>query len=276
MSIAEPVVWIAVLDLFIEDAAACEWARQTTLSTLRDAVASLGGTQLELPVQDLAPDCRVRGRQALDVEAIRGSVVAAQAAFAGWHVRPVFFYLDNIDLVLPEQVASTVSSLRTTPLGQQAILWPISLPSVAKQLRAESTTAWTYAGDPDLGERLKKSIGVYLPLQTTATPTSGPVPLLDAAQLETTREFKVCALPQDANVEDPPELGVTVIVDRAHPPTVTIDLPQVIAAPKVLFPDLTFSMLVEGCTGNCDRYYIHEPGDAPRRWDAPGCVLGTR
>jgi hypothetical protein len=62
MSIAEPLVWIAVLDLFIEDAAACAWARQTTLATLRDAVVSVGGSQLELPAQDLAPDCRVRGR----------------------------------------------------------------------------------------------------------------------------------------------------------------------------------------------------------------------
>src|SRR3954468_10195112 len=87
MSIAEPVAWMTILDLFIEDADACASARQTTLAAVRVAVASLGGNQLELAAQDLAPDCRVRGRQPLDIAAVQGELAAAQAAFPGANVR---------------------------------------------------------------------------------------------------------------------------------------------------------------------------------------------
>jgi hypothetical protein len=277
MSIAEPVAWMTILDLFIEDADACASARQTTLAAVRVAVASLGGNQLELAAQDLAPDCRVRGRQPLDIAAVQGELAAAQAAFPGANVRPVIFYIDNFDLTLPPPIAAEVASARTLQPGQPAILWPISLPSVATQLNAERTTDWTYAGDPDLSTRLTTSLLTYLPLQTTASVTSGPVPLLDAAELETTREFKVCALPKDTNIEDPPAIGATAIVDRAHPPTITFDLPQNVAVPKFLFPTEPMTVLVEGCTGNCDRYFIREPGDAPRPWDLmTACALGYR
>src|SRR4051794_37071145 len=77
--VAEPIVWIAFLDLFIEDATVCAWARQTTLDTVRQAVASAGGAQMELPPQDLAPDCRVRGRQPVDGNAVLAAFAAAQA-----------------------------------------------------------------------------------------------------------------------------------------------------------------------------------------------------
>ena len=112
-----------------------------------------------------------------------------------------------------------------------------------------------------------------LPLQTTASLSSGPVPLLDAAQLETTREFKVCKIP-NANVTSFPSVGITHVLDRAHPPTVTFSLPQKVALPRSLFQSSTFSVAVEGCTANCDRYFIGNPGDDPLRWDeADRCLL---
>src|SRR5581483_166387 len=274
--VAEPVVWISFLDLFIEDPAACAWARQPTLDTLRQAVTGVRGPQMELPGQDLAPDCRVRGRQPVDASAVLAGFAAAQAAFPGANVRPVIFYVDNVDLVPPQGILDALAALRSVPAGQLAILWPVSLPSVAQQLGAVRSTDWTFAGDPDLLNRLNTSISKYLPLQTAAAASSGPVPLLDPAHLESTQEFKVCALPDDVTIEDPPQLGVTLTVDRGQPPTVTFDLAPRIAIPKALFSNPTFSVQIEGCNGNCSRFYIREPGDEPRRWDAVhGCVLAN-
>jgi hypothetical protein len=96
---------------------------------------------------------------------------------------------------------------------------------------------------------------------------------LSAAQLETTREFKLCALP-DPMASDYPLPGVTHVLDRARPPTITFAIPQSVATPRPLFHASTFEAEVEGCTENCDRYFIGEPGADPVRWDeAKRCVL---
>ena len=38
------------------------------------------------------------------------------------------------------------------------------------------------------------------------------------------------------------------------------------ALPRSLFQSSTFSVAVEGCTANCDRYFIGNPGDDPLRY----------
>jgi len=271
----EPVVWLAIVDLFLEDAAACPWARSTTISTIRAAIAAAGGSQLELPAQDLAPDCRARGSQPLDATAIRDALAVAQSAFSGAHVRPVIVYADNVDLQPPVAVLNAVSSLRTLS-SPPAILWTIARPRTSDQLGPDRAIEWTYAGDPALGSRLAATVEAFLPLRTTASASSGPVPLLDAAQLETTREFKVCAVPNVTAAQDPPPVGLTQIVDRANPPTITFEIPQSFAMPKSLFSDTTLVIPVEGCLANCERYFIEKAGDAPQRWDEMRrCALGT-
>src|SRR4051794_25988805 len=65
-SVDEPVVWMAVLNLFLESTDDCGWAKDQTLSALRAAFAGAGGAQLELAVQDLSSDCRARS-QSLDL-----------------------------------------------------------------------------------------------------------------------------------------------------------------------------------------------------------------
>jgi hypothetical protein len=274
-SVDEPVVWVAVLNLFIQEASECAWARQTTLSALRAAVARAGGQQLELTAQDLSPQCRRRGEIALDVNALRAGFGAARAAFPGAHVRPLIVYADDIDLGLPAQVASAVAAARTTTGNSPALLWTVSFASVSNQIRADRQVAWRYAGDATLADRLGEVAKADLPLRTTATVSSGPVPLLEAAQLETTLEFKVCAI--SAAAESYPELKVTHRLDRAHPPTATFLLPQDVALPKSAFQNSTFEASVEGCAANCDRYFIREPGDDPYRWnEMSGCALGNR
>ena len=271
-AIDEPVVWIAILNLFFQDATGCAWAREATLSSLRQGFGVAGARQLELAAQDLSPDCRQRGQHPLDVAAVRAAFANAQAVFPGAHVRPVIVYVDDIDLEAPFETVSAIAAVRSRP-ETPPLLWTIGYERVVTQLRPERSVAWGYAGDAALMTRLAAVVQADLPLQTTASLSSGPVPLLDGAELETTREFKVCNVP-DANAAGYPAVGVTHVLDRARPPIVTYTLPQRVATPRSLFQKSTFSVAVEGCTANCDRYFIGNPGDDPLRWDeANRCLL---
>ena len=271
-AVDEPVVWIAIFNLFFQDATGCAWAREATLSSLRQGFAVAGARQLELAAQDLSPDCRQRGQRQLDVAAVQTAFANAQAVFPGAHVRPVIVYVDDIDLVAPSETAAAIGVVRSGP-GGQALLWTVAYEPVTTQLRPDRSIDWGYAGDAALATRLAAMVKADLPLQTTASPSSGPVPLLDGAQLETTREFKVCKVP-DGNAAGYPAVGVMHVLDRARPPTVTFTVPQRVALPRSLFQSSTFSVAVEGCTADCDRYFIGNPGDDPLRWDeADRCLL---
>src|SRR5438552_14984757 len=82
-AIEEPVVWIAILDLFFEDTTGCDWARQATLLAVRQGFASSGTRQLEVAGQDLSPGCRERGRGPLDLARVRGGCAAVLAPVSG-------------------------------------------------------------------------------------------------------------------------------------------------------------------------------------------------
>lgn len=271
-AIDEPVVWIAILNLFFQDASGCAWAREVTLSSLRQGFAFAGARQLELTAQDLSPDCRQRGERPLDVAAVQAAFAQAQAAFPGAHVRPVIVYVDDIDLAAPSDTVTALGVVRAWP-APPALLWAVAYPSAVTQVRLDRSVDWGYAGDSALATRLATVVKADLPLQTTSASSSGPVPLLASAQLETTREFKVCSFPE-SNASGFPSVGITHVLDRAHPPTVTFTLPQSFALPKSIFQNSIYSVPVEGCTANCDRYFIGEPGGDPVRWDeANGCLL---
>jgi hypothetical protein len=276
LSVSEPLVWVAVINLFIQEASECAWARQTALAAVRNAIGSAAAQQIELPAQDLSPDCRQRFETPLDVESLRSALLAARAAFPGAHVRPLVVYVDDVDLELPGSVLSAFANARnfTAP---PALLWAVSLDTVAHQLGADRQIAWQYAGDPTLPTRLGDAALAELPLQTTAALTSGPVPLLDATQLEVTKELRVCTVPPEAMPDSYPARQTTHLVDPGNPPTITFQLPQQTAQPKSLFVKPVFEVLVEGCTANCERYFIRSAGSDPYRWDQLGyCALGNR
>ena len=275
-AVSEPVVWVAVTNLFIQDASECAWARQTTLAAVREAIARAGGEQIEVNAQDLAPDCRRRGEAQLDVDALRAGFGAAQIALPASHVRPLIVYVDNIDFPLVAESPS-IEQARATIVQFPALLWTVSFESVSAQLHADRSVDWSYAGDPTLPDRIGELVKAELPLESTATAASGAVPLLDGSQLDVAREFKVCAVPPGAAPDSYPALGTTHVLDGAHPPTITFQLPQVVASPKSSFWNSTFKASVEGCTANCDRYFIREPGADPYRWsDMPDCALGNQ
>src|SRR5207253_2537407 len=103
---------------------------------------------------------------------------------------------------------------------------------------------------------------------------------VDDVDLPTSAET-LAALHAARSLSDPPALIWTIShapvagkLPAAHPPTITFTVPQLVATPKSLFKTSTFDMTVEGCTANCDRYYVGEPGADPVRWDEAGrCLL---
>jgi len=275
-AVSEPVVWVAVTNLFIENASECAWARQISVAAIREAIARAGGEQIEVNAQDLSPDCRRRGETPLDVNSLRAGFGAAQIALPATHVRPLIVYVDNIDFPLIDEPAA-IEQARATSSPFRGLLWTVSFASVSAQLHADRSVAWSYAGDATLADRIGEVVKAELPLQSTASAASGAVPLLDGSQLDVTREFKVCAVPAEAAPDSYPALGTTHVLDGAHPPTITFKLPQVVATPKSSFSKSTFKASVEGCTANCDRYFIREPGADPFRWsDMPDCALGDQ
>jgi len=272
-AVDEPVVWMAVFNLFLENTDDCGRAKDQTLSALRAAFSRAGGAQLELAVQDLSPDCRQRS-QSLNVDAINAAFAGARQAFPTAHVRPLIVYVDDIDLAVARPLVIQMSSLRS-PGG--TLLWAVSFPSVSNQLLPDRAVEWGYAGDPALHDRVAALVSVDLPLRSTATLTSGPVSLLAAGDLDTTREFKVCKVPPEAMAGSYPEPGAMQILDRAHPPTIIFHIPQSIAIEKSVFKNVSLEASVEGCRASCDRYFIGEPGGDPYRWDEMhGCALGNK
>ena len=146
--------------------------------------------------------------------AVQTAFANSQAVFPGAHVRPVIVYIDDIDLAAPSETAAAIDIVRFWP-GGRPILWTVAYQPVTAQLHPDRSADWGFAGDPALATRLAAMVKADLPLQTTASLSSGPVPLLDAAQLETTREFKVCKIP-NANVTSFPSVGITHVLDRGH------------------------------------------------------------
>jgi hypothetical protein len=276
-AVNEPLVWMAILNLFIEDAADCGGAKDQTLSALRAAFSGVGATQLELTARDLAPDCRERG-QSIDVDSINAAFAAAQLTFPAAHVRPLMVYVDDIDLPVGGPLVAQLRGLRKLQSGATGpLLWVVAFKSVWEQLAPNRAVDWLYAGDPSLRDRVSVPVNADLPLRSIATLTSGPISLLEPGQLDGTREFKVCAVPPQAIPGTYPQPGTTQVLDRAHPPTIVFALPQNIAVEKSGYHDITLEASVEGCTANCERYFIGEPGGDPYEWDQMNrCALGNK
>jgi hypothetical protein len=276
-AIDEPIVWIAIFNLFFEDESGCSWARDTTVGALRSAFAGAGGQQLELAAQDLAPGCRQRDSVQLDAPAVQAAFASSQAAFPSARIRPVVVYLDNIDAQLAPGTAALIASLRNGSTGLASLIWTVGFDQVGTQLRSERRLGWTYTGDPTFSSQIRNVVSSELPLRTTAARSTGPVQLLDASQLEVVHVMKVCVLPKDLPPDDPPRLGAAQVVDRARPPTLSFQLPQQVALPRSLYNDVMYSVVVEACSGNCDRYFIREAGDPPQRWDEmTACAMVNR
>jgi hypothetical protein len=270
-TVDEPLVWLAVLDLIVEDSGDCAGVRDWTLSAIRAAFARASVPQIEIPARDLAPTCRRRGETALDVDAIVAAIQEAEASFPQGHVRAIVVYADDIQFPMPLQVGSALSKLRAS-LARPPYLWALSFDTTLAPAGAERIVPWTFSGDPAMQAGLAKVVDADLPLRTATQP--GPLPLLPEDRLATTLAMKLCANPKGWTVVAGPPPGDTRDIDPNEPPQMVLEVPDATALPKSGYSPPTTTVDVEGCEANCDRYYVGEPGDPPQRWNTTfGCLL---
>src|SRR5438067_2870129 len=267
-AVPEPVVWLAVLDLFTEsgNADACAAARVWTLQAIHDAMTAVRAPQMELPHADLSPSCTQAADRSLNTSLLEQQLRSAAAAFPSAHVRVVVVYANDIALEVPGTIVDGLQTLR-----QYGLLWTIARGPVSSQLASDRSVAWTFVSDPGLRKAIAAAAADDLPLQTDAIDASAK-PILGRDDLPRARELKVCAATQ-AVVQHVAVDGTPSPVDRAGPPTFQPQFNQRYAVPKSQFAPQRAEVDVEGCMAHCDRFFTARPGDL-RRWDTTqGCLL---
>ncbi len=275
---AEPLIYVPLIDLYIEDPNTCVFAKSWFLDAAQKAMQAATPNLLGLATQDLAPDCTQREGVALDVDGIVRDLRLLAANNPQAHLRLVILYANNLALPLPaarSQSLSTLSAKLTALQGMPPLLWLVGSKVLARQLASDTALDWTYAGDPAMVTALHSATQLSLPLQTEVGTVSQQQPLLSGADLVRAQEIKLCGLDPEATVTGLPAPGLSARLDRAAPPAWQITLPPQLAASKALFSPHTVVAKVELCDGNCDRYYRVDPDQLQRGWDTiNGCLLG--
>jgi hypothetical protein len=272
----EPVVWMPVLDLFIERPQDCAAAKAWTVDAVRAAVSANEMFKIELPAQDLSPQCTQPAGRALDVSAAQAALQKAREANPQLQLRPILVYANNVDLAVAESLRISLLGFKAAEAAQARplpLVWSLSRESVASQLGADNGVKWSYAGDSALAERIGALAAAELPLQTDTDFRAGPLPLLTGEELARAQLFKVCGVPRGVTLAGLADDGSAVAVDLAHPPLFSVDVPQRVGLPRSQFQPQVVKVPVEGCEGNCERYFDYHPGDEPRPWNATlGCL----
>lgn len=276
---AEPLLFVQLLELYVEDPGTCAVAKSWFLDSTRRALSGISVEQLELAPRDLAPQCTQREGVALDVDRLVAEVKTFSLARPQAHVRPVILYANNLELPLSPARSGSLGALAarlTAQQGMPPLVWLVASKAVTKQLVWDNAQDWTWAGDPAVAGAMRSFALLALPLQTEAGTVSDPQPLLSSADLEGAQEFKLCAPIVDAATSGLPEPGITARVDRAAPPRWQVVLPQQLAAPKSAFSTHTVTAKLEVCDANCDRFYDIDPDQLQRGWDVTrGCALAA-
>jgi len=271
--VAEPIVWMPVLDLFVETGGSCPEARSWTLQMIRAAMAVDGAPRVELAAQDVSPACNQPPRRAIDAVAAAAAFRSAARSFPGGHVRGIIVYANNIDLPVPATLSDSLTALRLAELP--LLFWAAARKQAADQLRADQAVAWTYAGDGAIQTALASVASTDLPLQSDAETQSGPRPLLPAAQIARARQIKACSVPTPVTLQGATPDGTAVAIDQGQPPRYSVQFRPRIALPRSQFTPAQQSVVVqvEVCAANCDRFLFYKPGDPPRRWnETRGCL----
>jgi len=270
---AEPIVWMAVLDLFVETGASCQEAKNWTLQTIRAAMAVDGAPRLELAAQDVSPLCNQPPRRAIDPVAAAAAFRSAAGSFPGGHVRGIVVYANNIDLPVPATLSDSLSTLRVA--DQPPLFWAAARKQATDQLKPDQAVEWTYTGDGAIQKALASVSSADLPLQSDAQTQSPSLPLLPAAQLSRARQIKACSVPAEVTLQGAPTDGTAVAIDQGQPPRYSVQFKPRIALPRSQFAPAQQSVVVqvEVCSANCDRFLYYKPDDPPRRWnETRGCL----
>ena len=275
---AEPLLYVQLADLYVEDPNTCVFAKGWFLDVTQKAMQGATSSQLALAPQDLAPDCTQREGVALDTDSIVRDLQLLIANNPRAHLRLVIVYANNLNLPLPaarSQSLSTLSARLTALQGMPPLLWLMASKAVARQVAADTALDWTYAGDPSMVTALRGAVQLALPLQTEVGTVSEQQPLLSGLELARAQQLKLCASDAAATVTGLPAPGVAATLDRSALPAWQITLPPQLAATKANFSPHTVTAKVELCDGNCDRFFKVDPDQAQRGWNViKGCLLG--
>jgi hypothetical protein len=270
---AEPIVWMPVLDLFVETGANCQEAKSWTLETIRAAMAVEGAPRLELAAQDVSPSCNQPPRRAVDAVAAVAAFRSAERSFPAGHVRGIVVYANNIDLPVPATLSDSLTAMRIAELPR--LFWAAARKQATDQLKPDQSVGWTYTGDGAIQKALASVASADLPLQSDAQTQSGWQPLLPAAQLSRARQIKACSVPAPAVLQGATSDGTAVAIDQGQPPTYSVQFKPRIASPRSQFTPAQQSVVlqVEVCSANCDRFLYYRPDDPPSRWNQTrGCL----
>jgi hypothetical protein len=275
----EPVLWMPVLDLFIERPQDCAPAKAWTLAAVRAAMSANEMFKIELPAQDLSPQCNQPPERGLDIAAAQAALQRAREANPQLHLRPIVVYANNIDLAVAESLRVSLLGFKGAEAAQARpvpLVWSLSRQEVALQLGADNGVKWSYTGDSALAARIAAIAAADLPLQSDTNFRAGPLQLLTGQEMARARLFKVCTVPRGVTLAGAAGDGRATATDVAHPPLFSVDIPQRIGLPRSKFQPQVVTVPVEACEGNCERYFNFRPGEEPRPWNAtPGCLEGT-
>jgi hypothetical protein len=269
-SVAEPVVWLVIADLFLEHDADCPSTLAWLGSSVRAGIPAGAPAMLELPPIQISP-CTQPITRTIDAKAIDAALRNAEAAFPGRAVRAVLVYANNVRLALPGQIVAAFDAVRQMSVARGALeprFWAVLPAALGGALRADRTLVWSYAGDAAIARQIAQIAAEELPFSSDANTVSPPRPLF-ARGPPGVRAFKVCQTDQGVQTLGFPADGSAVSVDAAHPPEYQVKLSARRALPRAQFRPLGAGLEVEACTDHCDRY----SGDELSRWvTRPGCL----
>ena len=273
-SAGEPTSYLVVLDLYLERSAGCADQHAFALQTIR---AAMGPEAIEIAVEDASPTCAQLSTRSIDPLAVDTAIVAAQAAHAAAHLRPILVYVNNIDLPITHPLIDQLAAIRSRSVArvQQAPLyWALAAAKPAGDLRSDRIVPWTFTGDAALGATLRSLASADLPLQSETGDVAGPLPLLGEDALHRALQFKLCSGSDFVAPLGFAGDGSAQPVDPQKPPAFSVALPPRYAIPLSEFKPRAITLPVELCLLHCDRFFGYLPGDDPVVWDqVAGCLL---
>jgi hypothetical protein len=265
-SAPEPIVWLPILDLFVEPGGSCSEARAWALGAIRNAM-SAPGRGAELAAQDISPQCTQPAGRTVNSAAAQSALQAATATFPGERVRLIAVYANNIALPIDSTLLASIGDLRART---GAYLWVLAQSAISPGLQPDRSISWTYMFDPALAQAVTAGAASDLPLQREL-PFAGAVDLVSpGAPVE---QIKICHFPGDVLIVNAASDGRAAAVNPTYPPAMQLLYTPQADVPRAAFRPRTWSVDFETCATRCDRYYTAAPGDLKRWNDVRGCLL---
>ncbi|WP_375771489.1 hypothetical protein NR798_11470 [Archangium gephyra] len=270
-----PMVYGLIFDLHLPDASECARIKARLTETFRATLLPSGRQGLEMAAQDLSPGCVQSGSRQVSISAYESQLGLAEARFGAARVRPLLIYFNNVELPPPFALQSSISSLRSRPVGAP-LMWALSTPEAIQGINFEQRTPWTYSADPGLTAPIEALARAQLPFVQLEQPPVDGFPLFSAQELTWVREFKGCTSLSTLSGANFTYGAKAVRLDPARPPRIRV------APPSAQLPQprdgklqpLVVRYEVEACRAWCERLYDTPPDGELLVWNTTSrCLL---